>query len=174
MLGQQSLRAPGLRQGLLTLAAYGDGATVADGTSAASNELDTPSSVRERMLITARSTVPSTSEWNVYRVTCTYHPEDGLRRPKPPDKHHQEVSDHDLRYCVTSHLPPKSPGISRVKRFAVSGTARRPRRRRYCLGDPEARQDIRKPVAVADLSSTSPPDRSTGRLPQRCRVKPRR
>lgn len=80
MLDQQSPRAPGLRQDLLTLVAYGDGANGLSQTDfrCILDELDTPSSVRERMLITRAVDGAQHEEWNVYRVTWMYHPEDGL------------------------------------------------------------------------------------------------
>jgi len=64
----------------LTLVAYGDGANGLSQTDfrCILNELDTPSSVRERMLITRAVDGAQHEEWNVYRVTWTYHPEDGL------------------------------------------------------------------------------------------------
>ena len=64
----------------LTLVAYGDGANGLSQTDfrCILNELDTPSSVRERMLITRAIDGAQHEEWNVYRVTWTYHPEDGL------------------------------------------------------------------------------------------------
>ena len=64
----------------LTLVAYGDGANGLSQTDfrCILDELDTPSSVRERMLITRAVDGAQHEEWNVYRVTWTYHPEDGL------------------------------------------------------------------------------------------------
>lgn len=64
----------------LTLVAYGDGANGLSQTDfrCILSELDTPSSVRERMLITRAVDGAQHEEWNVYRVTWTYHPEDGL------------------------------------------------------------------------------------------------
>ena len=64
----------------LTLVAYGDGANGLSQTDfrCILNELDTPSSVRERMLITRAVDGAQHEEWKVYRVTWTYHPEDGL------------------------------------------------------------------------------------------------
>ena len=64
----------------LTLVAYGDGANGLSQTDfrCILNELDTPSSVREHMLITRAVDGAQHEEWNVYRVTWTYHPEDGL------------------------------------------------------------------------------------------------
>lgn len=64
----------------LTLVAYGDGANGLSQTDfrCILNELDIPSSVRERMLITRAVDGAQHEEWNVYRVTWTYHPEDGL------------------------------------------------------------------------------------------------
>ena len=64
----------------LTLVAYGDGANGLSQTDfrCILDEFDTPSSVRERMLITRAVDGAQHEEWNVYRVTWTYHPEDGL------------------------------------------------------------------------------------------------
>ena len=64
----------------LTLVAYGDGANGLSQTDfrCILSELDTPSSVRERMLITRAVDGAQHEEWKVYRVTWTYHPEDGL------------------------------------------------------------------------------------------------
>ena len=64
----------------LTLVAYGEGANGLSQTDfrCILDQIDTPSSVRERMLITRAVDGTQDDVWGTYRATWTYHPEDGL------------------------------------------------------------------------------------------------